>query len=85
MFMADIYGIATDGAAATFCGYASANGDLIISTTCNAVTDLPLTFQGTIVTGAAGQIQIGFRTEVSGAATLIRRGSSMRVTRLGAT
>ncbi len=87
MFGANIWAAATDGTGAVFTGYASANGDIVIGASTNmAAADLPLDFMGTIVTGASnGQIQIGFRSEVSGSAVVIRRGSSMRAIRIGAT
>jgi hypothetical protein len=85
MCAADIYGQATDGTGAVFSGYASANGDIILGTSTNlAAVDLPIQIQATIVTGAAGQVQCVFRSEVSNSNVVIRRGSSARMNRLGA-
>jgi hypothetical protein len=85
MMAADIYAQATDGTAAVFSGYASANGDIVIGTSTNAAAiDLPLNITATIVTGAAGQVQCAFRSEISNSNVVIRRGSSGRMTRLGA-
>jgi hypothetical protein len=79
------HGFAAEGGGGGFQGYAIANGDEIVVTSCNAAAiDLPIALDGTIVTGTAGQIQFGFRSEVSGAPIVLRRGSSVRVTRLGA-
>ncbi len=79
------HGFAAEGGGGGFQGYAIANGDEIVATSCNAAAiDLPIALDGTIVTGTAGQIQFGFRSEVSGAPIVLRRGSSVRVTRLGA-
>lgn len=85
MCAVDIYAQATDGTGTIFSGYASANGDIVVGTTTNmAAADLPLIMQATIVTGAAGQVQCIFRSEVSNSNVVIRRGSSARMNRLGA-